>query len=71
MTSVVHDRKKQKTTHIPLNQDGGSVQVVTRKLDLDQISMAHTHTERHIRDQTQFSVANSSLDDSDDICEPE
>ena len=53
MTSVVHDRKN---THIPHNQDGGSVQVVTRKLDLDQTSMTHTHTERHIRDQTQFLV---------------
>ena len=79
MTSVVHDRKKKieekkkekKNAHIPLNQDGGSVQVVTRKLDLDQTSMAHTHTERHIRDQTQFSVANFSLDDSNDICDPE
>ena len=58
-------------THIPLNQDGGSVQVVTRKLDLDQTSMVHTHTERHIRDETQFSVANFSLGDSDDICDPE
>ena len=47
------------------------MQVVTWKLDLDQTSMAHTHTERHIRDQTQFSVANFSLDDSDDICDPE
>ena len=68
MTSVVHDRKN---THIPLIQDGRSVQVVTRKLDLDQMSMAHTHTERHVRDQTYFSVANFSLDDSDDICDPE
>ena len=68
MTSVVHGRKN---TYIPLKQDGGSVQVVTWKLDLDQTSMAHTHTERHIRDQTQFSVANFSLDDSDDICDPE
>ena len=68
MTSVVHNRKKY---HIPLNKDGRSVQVVTRKLDLDQTSMAHTHTERYIRDQTQFSVANFSLDDSDDICDPE
>ena len=68
MTSVVHDRKN---THIPLNQNGGSVQVVTRKLDLDQTSMAHTYTERHIREQTQFSVANFSLDDFDDICDPE
>ena len=68
MTSVVHNRKKY---HIPLNKDGRSVQVVTRKLVLDQTSMAHTHTERYIRDQTQFSVANFSLDDSDDICDPE
>ena len=68
MTSVVHDRKN---THIPLNQNGGSVQVVTRKLDLDQTSMAHTYTERHIRDHTQFSVANFSLDDSYDICDSE
>ena len=64
MTSVVHDRKN---THVRLNQDGGSVQIVTRKLDLHQTSMAQTHTERHIRDQTQFSFANLSLDDSDDI----
>ena len=74
MTSVVHDRrrrKKKKKTHIPLNQDGRSVLVVTRKLDLDQTSTARTHTERHIRVQTQFSVANFSLDDSDDICDPE
>ena len=42
MTCMVHDRKN---THIPLNQDGGSVHVVPRKLDLDQISMPHTHTE--------------------------
>ena len=28
---MVHDRKN---THSPLNQDGGSVHVVTRKLDL-------------------------------------
>ena len=59
------DRKKNTT--IPLNQDGRSVQVVTRKLDLDQTSMTHTHTERHIRDQTQISVADFSLDDSDNI----
>ena len=68
MTCIVHDKRN---THIPLNQDGGSVQVVARKLDLDQTSVAHTHTERHIGDQTQFSVANFSLDDSDDICDPE
>ena len=68
MTSVVHDRKN---THIPLNQDGGSVQIVTRKLDLDQTSMTHMHTERYIRDHTQFAVANFSLDDFDDICDPE
>ena len=53
MTSMGHDRKK-KDTHIPFNQDGGSVQVVTRKLDLDQTSMARTHSERHIRDQLSF-----------------
>ena len=48
MTCMVHDRKKEKQkTHIPLNQDGRSVHVVTWKLDLDQTSMAHTHTERH------------------------
>ena len=41
MTCMVHDRKN---THIPLNQDGESVQVVTRKLELEQPSMAHTHT---------------------------
>ena len=40
MTCMVHDRKN---THIPLNQDGGSVHVVPRKLDLDQALMAHTH----------------------------
>ena len=57
--------------HIPLNQDGGSVHVVTRKVDLDQTSMAHMHTERHKCDQTQFSVANFCLDDSDDSCDPE
>ena len=59
-------RQKKINAHIPLNQDGGSVQVVTRKLDLDQTSMAHTYTERHICDQTQFSVANFSLGDSDE-----
>jgi len=69
MTSVVTIEKT--TTTIPLNQNGRSVQVVTRKLDLDQTPVAHTHTERHIRDQTHFSVANFSLDDSDDICDPE
>ena len=57
--------------HIPLNQDGGSVHVVTRKVDLDQTSMAHMHTERHKWDQTHFSVANFCLDDSDDSCDPE
>ena len=51
MTCMVHDIIN---THSPLNQDGGSVHVVARKLDLDQTSMAHTHTERHIREQTQF-----------------
>ena len=61
---MVQDRKN---THVPLNQDGGSVQVVTQKLDLGQTSMMHTHTERHIRDQTQISVADFSLDDSDNI----
>ena len=68
MTSVVHNRKKY---HIPLNKDGRSVQVVTRKLVLNQTSMAHTHTERHKCDQTRFLVANFYLDDSDDICDPE
>ena len=34
MTCMVHDRKN---THIPLNQDGGSVYVVPR---IDQMSMA-------------------------------
>ena len=68
MTSVVHDRKN---THTPLNQDDGSVHVVPRKLDLDQISMPHTHTERHKCDQTHFLVATLYLDDSDDICDPE
>ena len=37
---MAHDRKN---THIPLNQDGGSMHVVTGKLDLDQTSVAHTH----------------------------
>ena len=66
MTCMVHERKN---THIPLNQDGGSVHVVPRKLDLDQISMPHTHTERHKCDQTQFSVANFCLDVFGDICD--
>ena len=35
----------EKNTHIPLSQDGDRVHVVTRKLDLDQTSVAHTHTE--------------------------
>ena len=65
---MVHDRKN---THIPLNKDGRSVHVVPRKLDLDQTSMAHTHTERYKCDQTHFSVANFYRDDSDDICDPE
>ena len=43
------------------------MQVVTQKLDLGQISMAHMLIERHIRDQTQISVADFSLDDSDNI----
>ena len=68
MTCMVHDRKN---THTPLNQDGGNVHVVTRKLDLDQTSMAHAHTERHKCDQTHFSVANFYLDDPGDICDPE
>ena len=54
MTCMVYDSK---ITHIPLNQDGGSEQVVTRKLDLDQTSMAHTHTEKHKCDQSHFLVA--------------
>ena len=66
MTCMVHDRKN---THIPLNQDGGSVHVVPRKLDLDQISVPHTHTERHKCDQTQFSVANFYLDVFGEICD--
>ena len=68
MTSVVHDRKKY-----PHSTQQRWRKRASRhsKLDLDQTSMAHTHTERHIRDQTQFSVANFSLDDSDDICDPE
>ena len=37
MTCMVHDRKNN---YIPFNQDGGSVHVVPRKLDLDQTSMA-------------------------------
>ena len=39
MTCMMHNRKEYP---ISLNQDGGSVHVVTRKLDLDQKSMAHT-----------------------------
>ena len=50
MTCMVHNRKN---AYIPLNQDG-SVHVVPRKLDLDQTSMSHTHTERHKCDQTHF-----------------
>ena len=68
MTCMMHDRNN---ILILLKQDGKSVHIITRKLDLDQTSMAHTHTERYIRDQTQFSVANFSLDDSDDIFDPE
>ena len=45
------------------------MQVVTQKLDLGQTSMAHMLIERHIRDQTQISVADFSLDDSDNIFE--
>ena len=60
-----------KNTHIPLNQDGGSVPVVTRKLELDQTLLAHTHTKRHNCDKTKFSVPNFYLDDSDDICNTE
>ena len=62
MTRIVHDnrkkRKKEKKIHIPLSRDGGSVHVVTRKLDLDETSMAHTHMERHRCDKDHFSVAN-------------
>ena len=47
MTCMVYDRKKYPHSSVPLNQDGGGVHVVTRKLDLDQTSMAYTHTERH------------------------
>ena len=68
MAYTVHDRIN---THIPHNQDGGSVHVVPRKLDLDQMSIAHTRTERHKCDQTHFLVATLYLDDSDDICDPE
>ena len=56
MTSVVHDRK-QKTNN--------------NKTTFHSTKMAHTHTEKHICNQTQFSVANFSLGDSDDICDPE
>ena len=62
--------KIEKNTHIPLNQDSGSVQVVTRKLDLDKHQW-RLRIWKDIRDQTQFSVANFSLDDSDVICDPE
>ena len=68
MACTVHDRIN---THIPHNQDGGSVHVVPRKLDLDQMSIAHTRTERHKIDQTHFLVATLYLDDSDDLCDPE
>ena len=59
----------EKNTHIPLNQDGGSVHVDTQKLDLYQMSMRHMHMERHKCDQTHFSVANFSLNDSDNVCD--
>ena len=45
--------------------------LIPQKLDLDQMSIAHTHTEIHKCDQTHFLVANFYLDDSDDICDPE
>ena len=61
----------EKNTHISLNQDGGSMQVIPQKLDLDQMSIARTHMEIHKCDQTHFLVANFYLDDSDDICDPE
>ena len=38
------------------HQHWGSLQGVTQKLDLDQRSMAHKHTERHKCDKTYFSV---------------
>ena len=41
----MYGARLRKNTHIPLSQDGERVHVVTRKLDLDQTSMAHTHTE--------------------------
>ena len=41
MTRMVHDRKEEEERRKnPLNR--GSVNVVFRKLDLDQTSMAHT-----------------------------
>ena len=38
------------------HQHRGSLHSVTRKLDLDQTSMAHKHTKRHKCDKTHFSV---------------
>ena len=57
MTCTVHNRKK------------GAV--VSWKLDLDQMSIAHTPMEKHKCDQTHFLVGHFYLDDSDDICDPE
>ena len=68
MTCMMHDRNN---ILILLKQDGKSVHIITRKLDLDQTSMAHTHTERRKCDQTHFSVTNFYLDGSGDICDPE
>ena len=52
--------------------------VLLGKLDLDQTSVARTHTGRHKCDKTHFSVANLGfirliglgLDVSDEICDP-
>ena len=67
MTSVVHYRKN---THIPRNQDGGSVQVVNRKLDLDHINDAYAYGKTHTWSNSVFGW-NFSLGDSNDICDPE
>jgi len=42
-------------------QHWGSVHVVTWKLDLDQTSVAYTHTKRHKCDQTRFLLQEFSI----------
>ena len=74
-----HTHTHTHTRVLRRHQHWGSVHVVTRKLDLDQTSMTHTHTVRHKCDKNSLVVANFgficliwlSLDDSDDICDPE